>query len=191
MCCQNFLFLSLNAKFSLRHFCMENFVLIQTYLLKDKHKFSVHFSSVPNVLSYPWQLVKAHGVTRNKPKIHVICYITNVPWWNHFKTWMNNLIYFEVKCWGVLVSNKLQKIVTRILKGDNMRRKSKITVRYYNYCNQLHFCCPSRLGLRNTLTASLKREEANKCPRYDTKQSVVEVSVMVELWGMQSTPCYD
>ena len=34
------------------------------------------------VLSYPclnitaWQLVKAHGVTRNKLKIHVICYIT-------------------------------------------------------------------------------------------------------------------
>ena len=23
-----------------------------------------------------WQLAKAHGVTRNKPKIHVICYIT-------------------------------------------------------------------------------------------------------------------
>ena len=37
----------------------------------------------PDVLSYPcllitaWQLVKAHGVTRNKPKIHVLCYITN------------------------------------------------------------------------------------------------------------------
>ena len=34
------------------------------------------------VLSYPcllitaWQLVKTHGVTRNEPKIHVICYIT-------------------------------------------------------------------------------------------------------------------
>ena len=25
-----------------------------------------------------WQLTKAHGVTRNKPKIHVICYITQV-----------------------------------------------------------------------------------------------------------------
>ena len=24
-----------------------------------------------------WKLTKAHGVTRNKPKIHVICYITN------------------------------------------------------------------------------------------------------------------
>ena len=36
----------------------------------------------PDVLSYPcllitaWQLVKAHRVTRNEPKIHVICYIT-------------------------------------------------------------------------------------------------------------------
>ena len=36
----------------------------------------------PDGLSYPclliraWQLVKAHGVTRNQPKIHVICHIT-------------------------------------------------------------------------------------------------------------------
>ena len=36
---------------------------------------------LPDLLSSPcllittWQLVKAHGVTRNEPKIHVICYI--------------------------------------------------------------------------------------------------------------------
>ena len=27
-----------------------------------------------------WQLIKAHGVTRNEPKIHVICYITLNQW---------------------------------------------------------------------------------------------------------------
>ena len=30
----------------------------------------------PCLLITTWQLVKAHGVTRNEPKIHVICYIT-------------------------------------------------------------------------------------------------------------------
>ena len=29
---------------------------------------------------------------------------------------------------------------------------------------------------------------SNKCPWYDTKQSDGEASVMLELWGMQSTP---
>ena len=49
-----------------------------------------HFG--PDVLSSccllitTWQLVKAHGVTRNEPKIHVICYITKpltneCPWY--------------------------------------------------------------------------------------------------------------
>ena len=28
----------------------------------------------------------------------------------------------------------------------------------------------------------------NKCPRYDTKQSDGEDPVLLELWGMQSTP---
>ena len=27
-----------------------------------------------------WQLVKAHGVTRNEPEIYVICYITDIVW---------------------------------------------------------------------------------------------------------------
>ena len=31
--------------------------------------------SSPCLLITTWQLVKAHGVTRNEPKIHVICYI--------------------------------------------------------------------------------------------------------------------
>ena len=31
-----------------------------------------------------WQLTKAHGVTRNEPKINVICYITPAYWLCHF-----------------------------------------------------------------------------------------------------------
>ena len=50
---------------------------------------------------------------------------------------------------------------------------------------------PSRLGLQNTQTASLQRGKTphpNKCPGYDTKQSTGEASLMLELWGMWSTP---
>ena len=49
---------------------------------------------------------------------------------------------------------------------------------------------PSQLGLLNTPTASLQRGKTppNKCPWYDTKQSDGEVPVILELWGMQSTP---
>ena len=32
----------------------------------------------PCLLITMWQLVKAHGVTRNEPKIHVICHITYI-----------------------------------------------------------------------------------------------------------------
>ena len=32
--------------------------------------------SSPCLLITTWQLIKAHGITRNEPKIHVICYIT-------------------------------------------------------------------------------------------------------------------
>ena len=31
-------------------------------------------------------------------------------------------------------------------------------------------------------------DSSNECPVYDTKQSDAEASVMLELWGMQSTP---
>ena len=43
----------------------------------------------PDVQSYlcllitAWKLVKAHGVTRNEPKIHIICYITKVFFYTH------------------------------------------------------------------------------------------------------------
>ena len=33
-------------------------------------------SAIPLFLITTWQLAKAHGVTRNEPKIHFICYIT-------------------------------------------------------------------------------------------------------------------
>ena len=47
-----------------------------------------------------------------------------------------------------------------------------------------------RLGLRNTSTASLKRNQlhSNECPAEDTKQSDCEAPVLVDIWGMRSTP---
>ena len=48
------------------------------------------------------------------------------------------------------------------------------------------------MGLQNTPTASLQSGKTlplpYECPRYVTKQSDGEVSVMLELWGMRSTP---
>ena len=44
--------------------------------------------------------------------------------------------------------------------------------------------------LLNTPTASLQRSKTppKECPGYETKQSEGKVSVMLELWGMRSTP---
>ena len=49
---------------------------------------------------------------------------------------------------------------------------------------------PSRVGLLNTPTASLQigKIPTNECPKYNSKQSVGEVQVILELWVMQSTP---
>ena len=52
---------------------------------------------------------------------------------------------------------------------------------------------PSRLRLWHTPTASLQRGKtahppSNECPGYDIKQSDGEAPVMLELWGMWSTP---
>ena len=46
------------------------------------------------------------------------------------------------------------------------------------------------MGPQNIPSASLQRGKTplNECPRYDTKQSDVEAPVMLELWGMLSTP---
>ena len=48
--------------------------------------------------------------------------------------------------------------------------------------------CPVDWGCRIHWTASLQRCKTNECPAYDTKQSDGEVPVMLELWGMRSTP---
>ena len=49
---------------------------------------------------------------------------------------------------------------------------------------------PCQLGQQNTLTRSLQQGKIApyECPGYDTKQSDGEVPVMMELWGMWSTP---
>ena len=46
----------------------------------------------------------------------------------------------------------------------------------------------SRLKLYDTPTASLQLRKINQCPGYNTKQSDSEVTAMLEIWGMQSTP---
>ena len=61
----------------------------------------------------------------------------------------------------------------------------------FSFWIHLIYLLTSRLALQNTQTASLQRDKSplhNKCLEYDTKQSDGEVSVMLELWGMQSTP---
>ena len=49
---------------------------------------------------------------------------------------------------------------------------------------------PNQLGLQNALTASLQRDKIPPygCPGYDIKQSDGEAPVMLEHWGMRSTP---
>ena len=50
---------------------------------------------------------------------------------------------------------------------------------------------PSQLGLQNIPTASLQRVRLtlpNECPKYDTNQSDGDAPVMVDIWGMWSTP---
>ena len=52
------------------------------------------------------------------------------------------------------------------------------------YINSLAYDCRiQRLNLCMRV-----RPPPNKCPRYDTKQSDSEAPVMLELWGMKSTP---
>ena len=55
---------------------------------------------------------------------------------------------------------------------------------------QFNLACPSQLVLQNTPTALLQRVKTptNESTRYDTNPSDSEAPVMLELWGMQSTP---
>ena len=58
-------------------------------------------------------------------------------------------------------------------------------------CLNLSFLGPSRLWVLNTPTAFLQKSKTpNKCLGYDTKQSHGEATVILELWGMQSTPSF-
>ena len=54
----------------------------------------------------------------------------------------------------------------------------------------LSLSCTFGWGLLNTPTAPLQRGNTphNGCPAYDTKQSEGDVQVILELWGMRSTP---
>ena len=67
-------------------------------------------------------------------------------------------------------------------RADKPSEKSEHPLSLYLSCpigwdcriHQLHLC----RGVRHP----------NECPRYDTKKSDSEVPVMLELWGMRSTP---
>ena len=51
--------------------------------------------------------------------------------------------------------------------------------------------CPVGWGCRIhrlLLCRGVRSPRSNECPEFDTKQSDGEVPVMLELWGMQSTP---
>ena len=54
----------------------------------------------------------------------------------------------------------------------------------------LHDICPVGWGCRIhwLLLCRGVRPPPNECPGYDTKQSTGEASLMLELWGMRSTP---
>ena len=52
----------------------------------------------------------------------------------------------------------------------------------------LDFCLPSRLGVTASLQRGKTPSSHNECPRYDIQQSDGNVAVMLELWGMWSTP---
>ena len=69
----------------------------------------------------------------------------------------------------------------------------------FNHCNiLLHVTssdqtlfCPVSWGCRIyrlQLCTGVRPPPPNECPGYDTKQSDGEVTVMLELWGMRSTP---
>ena len=78
-------------------------------------------------------------------------------------------------------------LVVRLQFWSSRESKELLLSRY----SQIHFLTQS-VGLLNTPTTSLQRGKApdhpNECFTYNTKQSDAEVSVMLELWGMRSTP---
>ena len=52
----------------------------------------------------------------------------------------------------------------------------------------LYIFVQSAGGVEYTNCTSAEEYPPNECPRYDTKQFDGEVPVMLELWGMLSTP---
>ena len=57
----------------------------------------------PCLLITRWQLVKAHGVTRNEPKIPVICYITRIYVKMHasiYRTYTSALTFKSTQTWA-------------------------------------------------------------------------------------------
>ena len=65
-----------------------------------------------------------------------------------------------------------------------------VTVKLFSTFNLISIIWPNWLGLKNTSSASLQRGKTppNQCPEYDLKQSDGDTVVMVELWGIRSSP---
>ena len=60
-----------------------------------------------------------------------------------------------------------------------------------SFCQPVHLIAQSAGAVEYTDSFSaegLDSPTANECPVYDTKQSDGEAPVMLDLWGMQSTP---
>ena len=76
--------------------------------------------------------------------------------------------------------------------GEGVYTRGRV-IKSWNYYLELtsaKIALPSQLGLENTLTATLQRGKThhNECSGYATKESDGEVLVILELWGMRSTP---
>ena len=72
-----------------------------------------------------------------------------------------------------------------------MKIPTNLSLTYHVYlckCVQTNDCCPVSWGSRIPPASSLQRGKTNECPGYDTKQSGGDVAVMLEIWGMRSTP---
>ena len=99
--------------------------------------------SSPYLLITTWQLVKAHRVTRNKPKIHVICYITFLSNTNNFKTlthqwthlWNSNRYSFLIKIdlgimatlWWIHTNHK-RSLVSYVVHNANIYKLIQLNI---------------------------------------------------------------
>ena len=83
-----------------------------------------------------------------------------------------------------ILTEKLNKIIRKLLHWNSW------PISNLELWNMPTVPCPVGWGSRihQLLLCKGVRPPANECPWYDTKQSDGEVSAMLELWRMRSTP---